>query len=85
MADLSNLKRPLHPMPAFVRLALESNGLIEAYRARPAYQQNDYLGWIDGAKRQETKDKRLRQMLDELARGGVYMNMNHPGSAKDRS
>ena len=54
---------------------------MEAYHKRPAYQQNDYVGWINRAKRQETKEKRLRQMLEELARGGVYMKMKHPLSA----
>ena len=83
MADKdSRLKRPRHPMPGFVRQALEERGLMEAYRNRPAYQQNDYVGWIIGAKRPETKEKRLRQMLQELARGGVYMNMAHPPSGK---
>lgn len=82
-SDLSSLKRDTHPMPAFVRQALEDRGLMAAYRERPAYQQNDYVGWIDGAKRQDTKEKRLRQMLDELESGGVYMNMKHAPSAKD--
>ena len=68
-------------MPDFVKQALAEKGLMEAYRDRPAYQQNDYVGWINRAKRQETKDKRLRQMLEELARGGVYMKMKHPASA----
>jgi hypothetical protein len=40
------LKRPLHPMPAFVRDALEEDGLMASYDARPAYQRNDYLRWI---------------------------------------
>jgi len=57
-------------------------GLMEAYKERPAYQQNDYVGWINQAKRQETKEKRLRQMLDELEMGGVYMNIEHPASRK---
>jgi len=52
------------------------------YKDRPAYQQNDYIGWISRAKRQETKDKRLSQMLDELEAGGIYMNMKHTASAK---
>jgi uncharacterized protein YdeI (YjbR/CyaY-like superfamily) len=69
-------------MPDSVKHALEVRGLMEAYRARPAYQQNDYIGWITRAKREETKEKRLRQMLDELERGGVYMNMEHPASRK---
>jgi uncharacterized protein YdeI (YjbR/CyaY-like superfamily) len=81
-ADFSNLKRPRHPMPDFVKRALEERGLMEAYKERPAYQQNDYIGWINQAKRQETKEKRLRQMLDELEIGGVYMNMEHPASRK---
>ena len=67
-------------MPAFVREALEARGLAEAYRARPAYQRNDYIGWITRAKRPETQRKRLAQMLDELATGGVYMNMKHAPS-----
>ena len=78
----SGLKRPRHPMPAFVEQALEERGLMVEYQARPAYQQNDYVGWINQAKLQATKEKRLRQMLEELEKGGVYMNMAHPPSRK---
>lgn len=81
--DFSNLERPRQPMPDFVRQALEARGLMADYRARPAYQQNDYLSWINRARRQATKEKRLQQMLDELAQGGVYMKMDHPPSRKD--
>ena len=80
--DPSNLKRPRHPMPEFIEQALKERALMDAYMDRPAYQRNDYIGWINQAKRQETKEKRLRQMLDELAVGGVYMNMKHPPSKK---
>ena len=79
--DFSKLKRPRYPMPDFVKQALDERGLMEAYQERPAYQQNDYVGWINRAKRPETKEKRLRQMLEELERGGVYMKMEHPASA----
>jgi uncharacterized protein YdeI (YjbR/CyaY-like superfamily) len=61
-------------MPGFVRKALEKRNLVEAYRARPTYQQNDYLGWIEQAKLQPLKDKRLEQMLAELEKGDVYMD-----------
>lgn len=85
MADKgSGLKRPRHPMPDFVKQALEERGLIGEYRERPAYQQNDYLGWINRAKLRETKEKRLLQMLDELEAGGVYMKMAHPSSKKGK-
>jgi uncharacterized protein YdeI (YjbR/CyaY-like superfamily) len=81
-ADSSRLKRPQYPMPLFVKRALEKRRLMEAYKERPAYQRNDYIGWITRAKQQETRDKRLRQMLDELEAGGVYMKMKHPPSKK---
>ncbi|WP_287235548.1 YdeI/OmpD-associated family protein [Mesorhizobium sp.] len=62
-------------MPGDIRTALIRQGLMAAYDDRPDYQKNDYLGWIARAKRAETRHKRLDQMLDELKRGGVYMNM----------
>lgn len=73
------LVRDLQPMPDFVVTALRERGLIEPYQARPAYQRNDYLMWINNAKRPETKQKRLAQMLNELAGGGVYMRMKWNG------
>ena len=71
----SRLTRSVHPTPEFVRKALDEAGLWEAYRARPAYQQNDYIGWITRARRPETQFRRLEQMLDELRRGDAYMKM----------
>lgn len=82
MIDFSKLKRTKCKVPLFIKNALTNRGLMEAYRARPAYQQNDYIGWILQAKKEKTKQKRLNQMLDELEVGGVYMNMNHPPSLK---
>jgi len=80
--DFSKLERQRNPMPDYIRQALEDQGLTQEYAQRPAYQQNDYIGWIDRAKRPKTKEKRLWQMLDELRTGGVYMNMKHPASIK---
>ena len=69
------LKRDRQPMPGFVKAALEERGLMAAYRARPPYQRNDYLGWINRAAREATKQKRLAQMLAELEAGDSYMKM----------
>lgn len=74
-------RRDRQSMPDSVRHALETAGLMEAYRARPPYQRNDYLAWIAGAKREATRTRRLRRMLDELAQGGTYMGSRWgPGS-----
>jgi uncharacterized protein YdeI (YjbR/CyaY-like superfamily) len=80
--DFSKLKRPKQAMPGYVKQALQRRGLMDAYKKRPAYQQNDYLSWIEQGKLQETKQKRLDQMLDELDKGGIYMKMEHPPSLK---
>ena len=68
-------RRPRHPMPNFIREALEASGLRIAYDERPPYQRNDYIGWITRARLPTTRQKRLAQMLDELASGDGYMNM----------
>ena len=67
-------------MPDFIHAALTRRELTETYRNRPDYQQNDYIGWIVRAKREETRQKRLNQMLDELEDGHLYMNMKYRGS-----
>ena len=76
------LTRTRHKMPDYIRQALNERKLMDAYRERPDYQKNDYIGWIARAKREETKQKRLRQMLDELEGGKLYMNMKW---TKDRT
>ncbi len=72
---LMTLTRPIQPMPVDIASRLDAAGLRTAYDARPPYQRNDYLGWIARAKRLETREKRLSQMLDELRAGDVYMKM----------
>lgn len=72
-------RRPRWPMPDYVEAALVESGLMDTYRRRPPYQQNDYIGWITRAKRPETRDKRIHQMLDELRAGDVYMKMSWRG------
>ena len=71
------LHRPRYEMPEFIHRALSEHRLTEAYRNRPPYQQNDYVGWITRAKREDTRQKRLAQMLDELRRGDRYMKMSY--------
>ena len=69
-------------MPPDVDQELRSAGVLDAYRERPAYQRNDYLGWIGQAQRDVTRANRVRQMVDELRQGGVYMGMPHAPSRR---
>ncbi len=76
------MKRERYPMPDFIRDALAGKNLTQAYDARPPYQRNDYIGWITRAKLPETREKRLNQMLQELAKGDVYMKMAYRAKSK---
>ena len=82
---MSGLKRPRQPMPDDVEAALRAGGVLDAYSERPAYQRTDYLGWISRAQQDETREKRVRQMVDELREGGVYMGMPHAPSQRGSS
>lgn len=75
--NTSRLTRQVHEIPEFISAALFESGLWERYRARPPYQQNDYIGWITRGKRGETRQKRLQQMLEELRHGDAYMGMRY--------
>lgn len=79
MSDISSLKRPIQAMPDDIAALLQERGLEHAYAVRPPYQRNDYLGWIARAKRADTRDKRINQMLDELEKGDAYMRMKYSG------
>jgi uncharacterized protein YdeI (YjbR/CyaY-like superfamily) len=69
------LQRPVQPMPPEEAEAIQVSELRIAYDARAPYQRNDDLSWINRAKRADTKQKRLDQIIQELAAGDVYMRM----------
>lgn len=74
--DSSRLKRSVYPIPNDILKILAEEGLMDAYRLRPPYQQNDYIGWITRAKLPATREKRVRQMIEELRGGEKYMGMD---------
>lgn len=67
-------------LPHDVAIELKSAHLEDKYWARPYYQQKGYLQWLDQAKHQETREKRIRTMLGEL-HNGTYMPPKHERSA----
>ena len=73
--DTSRMKRDIYEMPDDIQAALTKHKVMKAYRDRPPYQQNDYVGWISRSRLPATRAKRLAQMLDELEAGGIYMHM----------
>lgn len=70
-----NLKIILHQAPPYIKKDILKYKLMRAYHSRPPYQQNDYVGWILRAKKEEIRKKRIKQMLKEISDGGfVYEN-----------
>ena len=69
-------------MPGDVQEAITSSGLQQEYDSRPPYQRNDYIGWITKAKRTDTRQKSIEQMLSEVRVGNVYMKMSWSGQNK---
>lgn len=59
-------------LPHDVSQAINMAGLEDDYWVRPYYQQKGYLQWIGQAKHDETRQKRIAKMLNEL-REGTYM------------
>jgi len=75
------LSREVYPLPDFIDEALQEDGVERLYMSRPAYQKNDYIGWIGRARTEKTLIKRLEQMLEELKDGDKYMKMRYgPGT-----
>jgi hypothetical protein len=72
-------KKSILELPGAIKKILLAENLLESYENRPFYQRNDYLHWITDAKREETRNKRIQQMLEELRAGNIYMNMEYTG------
>lgn len=66
-------KAPLRrawPMPKYIERALKANGRAWTHfeLLAPSYRRS-YVGWVDSAKRVETKQRRLREAVRLLERG----------------
>ncbi len=72
MSRATQQNKTSQPMPGNIKTALAKRDLLDAFAARPDYQRNEYLKWIAQAAGPAAKDKRLQQMLDEVASGGLF-------------
>jgi uncharacterized protein YdeI (YjbR/CyaY-like superfamily) len=63
-------RRHWETLPKYIERALKANGAAwrQFEQLAPSYRRN-YIGWIDSAKREETKRRRLREAVRLLAKG----------------
>lgn len=59
-------------VPAHYESVLKDAGVYELYENRPYYQQKGWVQWIEGARRDSTREKRTQEMINEL-HDGTYM------------
>ncbi|MBW3568883.1 DUF1801 domain-containing protein [Candidatus Parcubacteria bacterium] len=59
-------------LPDDMAAELKAHGLEKDFWSRAYYQQKGYIGWIESAKLDATRVRRLRKMLEELQEGS-YM------------
>ncbi len=55
-------------LPADVRDALHSAGVLEAFAGLPPSHRREFLVWIEDAKRKETRRRRIGRAVTELRR-----------------
>jgi uncharacterized protein YdeI (YjbR/CyaY-like superfamily) len=57
-------------IPSYIKQTLKTNPRAWQYfeQLAPSYRRA-YIGWIESAKREDTKEKRLREALSLLAAG----------------
>ncbi len=63
-------KRPPLPLPEWLKEALmEHPAAWEGFQKLPPSHQRNYIGWISDAKREETRQKRIRYAIERLEQG----------------
>jgi uncharacterized protein YdeI (YjbR/CyaY-like superfamily) len=62
-------------LPIWFKNILREEGLLAKYEEQIYTYRKGYLRWIEEAKQEGTRQKRIEQMLRELHDGKVYMGM----------
>lgn len=60
----------VHELPADLRAALSANATaLEAWNDITPLARNEFICWVEDAKRQETRERRIRRTGEELEDG----------------
>jgi hypothetical protein len=62
-------------IPKYIKDMLKKEELLEKYNAQIYTYRKGYVQWIEEAKQEETKQKRITKMIEEVREGNVYMGM----------
>lgn len=59
----------MHDMPADLAEALTETGLIDTWEALSAISRNEFICWVEDAKQEKTRVKRIVRATEELLEG----------------
>lgn len=60
----------VHAVPTDIqKLLLENQAILAAWNALTPLARNEWLCWIESAKREETRNKRIERMVADLLKG----------------
>ena len=65
-------KPPPVPSPAFAAALKASRQAAKMFAAFTPGQQREYVDWIDGAKREATRERRIAQAIEWIAEGKTH-------------
>ena len=70
MSDQELLSGTVHNLPADLREALQSHATAaQAWRDITPLARNEWICWVEDAKRDETRTKRIKQAHENLTEG----------------
>lgn len=63
-------KESLHTIPSNMKKVFESNlKIYEIWNTLTPLAQNEFICWVISAKKQETRDSRVKRMEEDLVKG----------------
>jgi hypothetical protein len=73
MAPMSSLEVPggvVHELPADLRSALVANAaVLETWKDITPLARNEFICWVEDAKQEKTRERRIRRTREELEEG----------------
>lgn len=59
----------MHELPVDLAVALTEKGLINTWEALSAIGRNEFICWVEDAKQEKTRVKRIARATEELLEG----------------
>ena len=73
MTPVSSQQLPggvVHPLPADLREALRASATaLDAWQGITSLARNEFICWVEDAKQQKTRERRIRRTREELEEG----------------